>query len=827
MKISAALFLAMFCSAAFGQESQFDKLQEATSSLVKMLVQKEVISQDAANLLTGNPDQMLGPMIARGRVDALQQTTSNLIQMLAQKDILPQDAAGELMGKSDSQKETTLGLIDALQKNEILTKDDAAQLTEVIDPPPPKLPDPVPVAQAPVADAPAAASAGAAPESAQAMPESAQAAPAAEVAAPAAPAGPPVPSEGTPLQNLVTLLVQKEVISEDAANLVNGDQSSGSKVDALQQSTSNLVQMLVQKDILTQDVADDLAGNAAQATPESLKQANLNIIDALQKGEVLTGDEAAQLVRQINPPAPVAVVAPVAASAVAASVEPVAAPAQDVPAPQDSASAASSAGSTMKNLVAMLVQKGVITQDAANQLLHDAPAEPVKPGEVRVPYVPQVVREQIKAEIKQEVLAQAQGERWGDPGALPGWLSRISWSGDFRVRFERDNFPAGNAPPLNYNPNGLTLIANTTDTHDYLRLQARLGMKAKISDYTSASFRITTGTTTNPVSTNQTMGGGNGNFNKYTLVLDRAYIQSEPYIWLSLGAGKIPNPWLSTDLVWDSDVNFEGIAATFKPRFSEEWSAFMTAGAFPVQDIERSTTVLTNSKWLYGAQAGGEWTSPNQSTAKFGVALYDFANTVGLQNTVNNTNVYDKTAVTASSYQKGNSLMYVTPPYNTWGANGSTLPTLVGLASKYRELNLTGKLDLATFDPTHIMLDADYVKNIGFDANDILQRTGNLYPYAGTVGYQVKLSVGVPEIAHYGEWQANVSYKYLESDAVLDALTDSDFHLGGTNAKGYILGGAFGVDERTWLSLRWLSTNQIKGPTLSIDTLQLDLNTRF
>jgi hypothetical protein len=85
----------------------------------------------------------------------------------------------------------------------------------------------------------------------------------------------------------------------------------------------------------------------------------------------------------------------------------------------------------------------------------------------------------------------------------------------------------------------------------------------------------------------------------------------------------------------------------------------------------------------------------------------------------------------------------------------------------------------------------------------------------------------VPKIKRSGEWQASIAHKYLERDAVLDALTDSDFHLGGTNAKGFIVGGSYGVDDNTWLSLRWYSSDQIDGVPLAIDTLQLDLNARF
>ena len=43
-----------------------------------------------------------------------------------------------------------------------------------------------------------------------------------------------------------------------------------------------------------------------------------------------------------------------------------------------------------------------------------------KPGEppvIRVPYVPETVKQEIRDEVKKEVLAQAKEERWGEPGA--------------------------------------------------------------------------------------------------------------------------------------------------------------------------------------------------------------------------------------------------------------------------------------------------------------------------------------------------------------------------------------------------------------------------
>ena len=70
-------------------------------------------------------------------------------------------------------------------------------------------------------------------------------------------------------------------------------------------------------------------------------------------------------------------------------------------------------------------------------------------------------------------------------------------------------------------------------------------------------------------------------------------------------------------------------------------------------------------------------------------------------------------------------------------------------------------------------------------------------------------------------------YKRIEPDALPDAYNDASFHLGGTNAKGYFVGGSYAVDKNMWFTGRWTATKEVYGPPLSIDTLQLEFNARF
>jgi hypothetical protein len=89
------------------------------------------------------------------------------------------------------------------------------------------------------------------------------------------------------------------------------------------------------------------------------------------------------------------------------------------------------------------------------------------------------------------------------------------------------------------------------------------------------------------------------------------------------------------------------------------------------------------------------------------------------------------------------------------------------------------------------------------------------------------LTVGYRELKQLGDWNAFVGYKWLESDAVIDAFADSDFGLGGTNLKGYFVGTSVALGPSVWLSARWMSANQIAGAPYAVDILQIDLNAKF
>lgn len=517
------------------------------------------------------------------------------------------------------------------------------------------------------------------------------------------------------------------------------------------------------------------------------------------------------------------------------------------------------------------MQEGVLSQEGADQLLERArtkaeaavaesgveePQEtkPTDSSVVRVPYVPQFVRDEIRSQVRNElradvtadVLSQARQERWGIPQALPEWTRNIKLNGDIRLRAQGDLFASGNIPygagfvdfnEVNESGAFSNALLNTDVDRYRTRVRARIGIEGKMTNTLKAGLRISTGSITDPVSTNQTLGN---DFNSPDIVMDRAYIQYDPrnshrFPHLTLRGGRMPNPWFSaTNLVWDNDLAFDGVAGTYRVNVSgsglmakvqSDRRLFFTLGGFSLDEVELST----DDKWLFGAQAGVDFRLDVNSSFRAGLSYYDYQNITGRRNTLDS-RLLDHTA--PGFTQKGNSMFEISNDSGSFGRR-------FGLAPDFSLLNLGFEYVLTRYSPTQFKLSGDYVRNVGYDVNGIRSRlAGNPMFVDSSLfisdpsdkqneGYQLKLSVGWPNTLLRGNWRASMAYRYLERDAVLDAFTDSDFHLGGTNAKGWMLEGSYGLTDNAYMTLRYLSADEISGPPLGIDVLQLDLNAMF
>ena len=555
---------------------------------------------------------------------------------------------------------------------------------------------------------------------------------------------------------------------------------------------------------------------------------------------------------------------------------------------------------TVLSLIETLVKNGNMTRAQADTMMREAEkraqsrirvtplAETTPDGKkvVRVPYIPESVKTEMREQIKSEVLAaQSQknaGSVLGDSG------KKFKFVGDIRIRTELNRLDNNNTPT-----NGLGLKGNNTATRavtrgaDFFspssekinaipgevfdptsntareRIRVRLGLLGNLSDEFSFGLGISTGSSTgSPTSTNQTLDQGGtsspGFFNKYAVNWDRAYLRYEPGTGMEINVGRFKNPFIGTDLVWADDLSFDGISASAKTPLNDMSDVFATVGWFP---LTTRTSGKTLGRSLTGAQLGWERRfGLKDNKFKLSAGLYKYNNVEGQAegDYSTATSSYLSSEYPAGARQRGNtlfkinSLESITPGTGTYDktqcassnidANMSShvdCTNTWGLASSFNELNITSSLDLSQFDPVHMVLTFDMVKNIGYDAAETNSRVGLKLLDLKTFGYLASLKLGSPTIKQRGEWNMSVAYRYVGSDAVLDAFTDSDFGMGGTNNKGLTLKYSYGVAANTWLSFRWMSSDLVDSmipsalnannpnTKFSVDSIFIDLNTRF
>ena len=132
----------------------------------------------------------------------------------------------------------------------------------------------------------------------------------------------------------------------------------------------------------------------------------------------------------------------------------------------------------------------------------------------------------------------ADGAEAQDSETPPPWYERITFSGDFRSRYEG-------------------FYQRGRNTRNRMRLRLRLRIDTDINDDTRFQVQIASGDPGTPVSTNQTFTSF---FRPKPFSLDRAYIAYNPRraSAMTLGLGKFTFPQTRTQMVFDDDLNYEG-----------------------------------------------------------------------------------------------------------------------------------------------------------------------------------------------------------------------------------------------------------------------------
>ncbi|PYT50416.1 MAG: hypothetical protein DMG44_06735 [Acidobacteria bacterium] len=191
----------------------------------------------------------------------------------------------------------------------------------------------------------------------------------------------------------------------------------------------------------------------------------------------------------------------------------------------------------------------------------------------------------------------------GEKKSLDGRIKAIgpfSFSGDMRVRDEP--FIGGPCTATNCD----------SQVRNRMRFRLRFNINAKFNDDISGGFSLASGDLNDPISTNQT---DIQFYARKPIAIDRAFVTYTPHQFkpLVFTGGKIAYPFYRTELVWDNDLNPEGVAQTLQWNFHDSTPVirrFAVVGfALPFTELQHTTGVNRSrvESEVYGGQVQAVW----------------------------------------------------------------------------------------------------------------------------------------------------------------------------------------------------------------------------
>ncbi|HEY3664266.1 MAG TPA: putative porin, partial [Chthoniobacterales bacterium] len=194
--------------------------------------------------------------------------------------------------------------------------------------------------------------------------------------------------------------------------------------------------------------------------------------------------------------------------------------------------------------------------------------------------------EEVRADLTRENAATSAGKL-----KLSTPVTELELYGDARIRYEIRNGETARPDPIN--PPGDTYQRNRA------RYRLRIGLRGTLVD--DWFFGIRLETSTNPRSTNVTFGDdtstGPGPFAKNSdgIGVGQAYLGYTGIRDLTLIAGKMANPFVNSTMVWDSDINPEGLAEQWKHTFNFSFGGGSSGGGVESMSKDGKTVATAST----------------------------------------------------------------------------------------------------------------------------------------------------------------------------------------------------------------------------------------
>jgi hypothetical protein len=421
-------------------------------------------------------------------------------------------------------------------------------------------------------------------------------------------------------------------------------------------------------------------------------------------------------------------------------------------------------------------------------------------------------------------------------------ITELELYGDARMRYEIRN--------------GET-ASNDTLQRNRERYRLRLGLRGTLTDdwffgvrlETSQSARSTNVTIADDTSSSS--GGGGGPFAKGSdgINVGQAYFGYKGFPDVTLTAGRMPNPLITTIMIWDQDINPEGLAEQWKHTFTvalgdneaEEPASYTKDGTpLPSSKGKASSSKLKIDVFANFAQFVYDDTNPENPLGPSPSKIprtdsFMLAWQVGAKFTFPN-KLYAQVAPVLYNYT-GNG-----DTFNSFFQGGD--PNLSNTASLAQ--NQTGINSLLVFDlPVEVgwklgelpmRLFADFAVNL--EADDRATAAG--HPGKGDQRYAYQMGGAIGQLKKKGDWQLSVFWQRQDQYSLDPNLVDTEFWDSKLNLQGvgvtfgYMLSDAvwvyflYGYAEQADSSLGTAGFGDIGiNPVKNFQLFQADLNVKF
>src|SRR6266446_2675730 len=398
------------------------------------------------------------------------------------------------------------------------------------------------------------------------------------------------------------------------------------------------------------------------------------------------------------------------------------------------------------------------------------------------------------------------GEKW----KLFPAITELELFGDLRLRYE---YRGGRLPDhFQFGQDN----ANDWQERERERYRLRLGLRGTLLDDWFFGLRLETSASAR--SSNVTMGddassssaGGGGPFAKGSDIfyVGQAYGGYKGFPGFTFTGGRMPNPFVTTFMVWDDDINPEGLAEQWKrtfvfgggappaPSFSKDGKAvvagpppepflkldvFANFAQFVYDDSNPSNTIGTPptqtqpttgqtqqiplaNAFLLGWQVGARFDFPKKFYFQLAPALYN----------------YTGNGKDFSVFFSGD------PGGNQTGINSLLvfdIPAEIGWK--------VGKIPMRIF--------GDFATN--FEADDRAAAAG--HPDKGGDRYAYEIGLGVGQLKKKHDWQIDAWWQHQDQYALDPNLVDSDLFNATLNLEGVAVRAGYMLADAVVFNLTW------------------------